>query len=305
MTQINPNINQYNNIYQGNTPQSQPVRIPNYYYVPDNFEPKSVQESLKENPMYDLLLKPFIEHPLAVLGTWLGLGVGFDAYSKACSGKYENSLPAKAARLGDKIQQSKLIQNKPVDHRRRNQQKRGQHHQHPAELPEPDHIAGNRFDNDQLQPAVLDIRRHRLAAEPDSGEHQHHRHEGQTVFQRNLHISVRRSIPLDRVRDQKHPQQQHKKKKLEHMGAHRAPAAQSDDCKKRGHVKISALTCLFRKKGYPSVFGWPPPAVPSPWFRVPAEPPRFSNPLSPDWSDGPYRFSAPPPPPFSSALPEP
>ena len=114
MTQINPNINQYNNIYQGNTPQSQPVRIPNYYYVPDNFEPKSVQESLKENPMYDLLLKPFIEHPLAVLGTWLGLGVGFDAYSKACSGKYENSLPAKAARLGDKIQQSKLIQNKPV-----------------------------------------------------------------------------------------------------------------------------------------------------------------------------------------------
>ena len=114
MTQINPNINPnlYNNLPRGNAPQ--PVRIPNYYYVPDNFEPKSVKEVLEENPMYDMFLKPFIEHPVAVLGTWLGLGVGFDAYSKACGGKYETSLVGKAAKFGDSIQQSKLIQSKPA-----------------------------------------------------------------------------------------------------------------------------------------------------------------------------------------------
>ncbi len=115
MTQINPNINPYNNqdYKQLASQVQQPVRLPAYYNVPDNYEPKNFKETVKDaDPMG--VLSPFIEHPLWVLTAWLGLNFGLDAYSKACSGKYENSLVAKAARLGDNIQQSKLIQNKPV-----------------------------------------------------------------------------------------------------------------------------------------------------------------------------------------------
>lgn len=113
MTQINSNINIQN--FAGQQQKQQPtVRIPNYYYVPDTYSPQSVKEVVKENPFYDMFLKPFVEHPVAVLATWLGLGVGLDAYSTACSGKYEDSLVKKAANFGDNIQNSKIIQNKPV-----------------------------------------------------------------------------------------------------------------------------------------------------------------------------------------------
>ena len=115
MSQINPNINnQY--FQQGYAQQQgnqQQVKIPNYYYVPENTHP-SAKEILKENPAYDMVLKPFIEHPIATLGTWLGLGLGIDAYSKACSGSYEKSLVKKAANIGDKIENSKFIQSKPA-----------------------------------------------------------------------------------------------------------------------------------------------------------------------------------------------
>lgn len=113
MTQINSNINIQNFAGQQQK-QQQTVRIPNYYYVPDTYSPQSVKEVVKENPFYDMFLKPFVEHPVAVLATWLGLGVGLDAYSTACSGKYEDSLVKKAANFGDNIQNSKIIQNKPV-----------------------------------------------------------------------------------------------------------------------------------------------------------------------------------------------
>jgi hypothetical protein len=113
VTQINSNINIQNFAGQQQK-QQQTVRIPNYYYVPDTYSPQSVKEVVKENPFYDMFLKPFVEHPVAVLATWLGLGVGLDAYSTACSGKYEDSLVKKAANFGDNIQNSKIIQNKPV-----------------------------------------------------------------------------------------------------------------------------------------------------------------------------------------------
>lgn len=113
MTQINSNFNIQNYAGQQHK-QQQTVRIPNYYYVPDTYSPQSVKEVVKENPFYDMFLKPFVEHPVAVLATWLGLGVGLDAYSTACSGKYEDSLVKKAANFGDNIQNSKIIQNKPV-----------------------------------------------------------------------------------------------------------------------------------------------------------------------------------------------
>ena len=115
MTQINPNIN--NNVYpaqnRGKVQGQQPVRIPNYYYVPDNYEHKSFKETVKEVDMMGVV-SPFIEYPYYVLPAWIGLSLGADAFSRACGGKYEGSLPAKAARLGDRIQNSKLIQSKPA-----------------------------------------------------------------------------------------------------------------------------------------------------------------------------------------------
>lgn len=116
MSQINPNINnQYNPVPENIRQQQkqQPVRIPNYYYVPDSYKP-SVEEMVKENPMYTMFLKPFIEHPIALLGTWLGLGMGLDAYSRACSGDYDKSLVKKAADFGDNLQNSKIVQSKPI-----------------------------------------------------------------------------------------------------------------------------------------------------------------------------------------------
>ncbi len=125
MSQINPNINNSSyNIEQQKQKQhlalnnhqasaQQPVRIPSFYYVPDSYHP-SVKEMIKENPVYDMLLKPFVEHPIEVLGTWLVLGLGLDAYSNACSGEYERSLLKKAADLGDNIQNSKIVQSKPA-----------------------------------------------------------------------------------------------------------------------------------------------------------------------------------------------
>lgn len=115
VTQINPNIN-YNpyNVYPQQN-QAQPVRLPNYYRVAaQNSDKPTIKDMIKENPAYDMLLKPFVEHPIAVLATWLGLGVALDAYSDANRGEYNKTLVKKAANLGDKIQNSKIIQNKPV-----------------------------------------------------------------------------------------------------------------------------------------------------------------------------------------------
>lgn len=115
MTQINPNIN-YNlyNVYPQQN-QAQPVHLPNYYRVAaQNSDKPTIKDMIKENPAYDMLLKPFVEHPIAVLATWLGLGVALDAYSDANRGEYNKTLVKKAANLGDKIQNSKIIQNKPV-----------------------------------------------------------------------------------------------------------------------------------------------------------------------------------------------
>ena len=130
MTQVNQNINQ--NLYNQQlyaqqqasqkqsvqrpiqNPVQQPVKIPSYYYVPENsLNRKNFVETIKQ---YDMMgvVSPFVEHPLMVLASWLGLSVGIDAYSKACGGKYENSLVKKAANLGDSIENSSIVQSKPV-----------------------------------------------------------------------------------------------------------------------------------------------------------------------------------------------
>ena len=44
---------------QGNQPQASSVRIPNYYYVPEN--KMSAQEAMDSNPIYQMTVKPFKE----------------------------------------------------------------------------------------------------------------------------------------------------------------------------------------------------------------------------------------------------
>ena len=94
------------------------IKIPEYYDVPVNPAPKNFKEMLEENPIYSAAIKPMfgalIEHPFICIGTWLGIGALFDKYTDACGGKYENSLLKKIANFGDNIQESRFIQNKPV-----------------------------------------------------------------------------------------------------------------------------------------------------------------------------------------------
>ncbi|MBR6126089.1 hypothetical protein IKQ21_00220 [bacterium] len=113
-----------NNIRYGNAQQgangkarpSMPARIPEYYNVSTE-EKKDLREQLKSNPLtaipYEFLLRG-TEHPVPTLLTWLGLSFGLDAYSKACGGKYENSLLRKAATLGDKLETSSFVKSKPI-----------------------------------------------------------------------------------------------------------------------------------------------------------------------------------------------
>ena len=119
---INQNLHKYNNYpqkdgsisYRAQNPSRPQVSIPEYYNVPESYQQQSAKEMIKDSMLYSMLLKPFIEHPIAVLLTWLGMGYGLDKYSEACGGKYETSLVKKAANLGDKIQESAFVQSKPV-----------------------------------------------------------------------------------------------------------------------------------------------------------------------------------------------
>lgn len=124
ITQQNMNIsNSYlkqkekNSVPQFKSAQQSQIYIPNYYLV-NTEKTQSLKNRIKSNPAlalpYDMFIKPFVEHPFAIFPTWLGLGLVLDEYSRACGGEYEKSLVKKAANLGDKIENSKLIQSKPV-----------------------------------------------------------------------------------------------------------------------------------------------------------------------------------------------
>ena len=124
MTQINQNYEIKNPQYaqqpapvQRQVPQPQTkVSIPDFYVVP-NTEKKDWRETLKSNPLtmvgYEFFLRG-TERPIPTLLTWLGVGYGIDAYTKACGGEYNKSLLKRVANFGDNIQNSKLIQNKPA-----------------------------------------------------------------------------------------------------------------------------------------------------------------------------------------------
>ena len=123
MTQIGQNQVIYNNQQQAPQhpikrqmpPVQDTVRIPDYYVVPE--DKQSIREQLKNNPMtmmgYEFFLRG-TERPIPTLLTWLGVGYGLDAYTKACGGEYNKSLLKRAANLGDSLQNSKLIQSKPI-----------------------------------------------------------------------------------------------------------------------------------------------------------------------------------------------
>ena len=57
---------------------------------------------------------PLIDHPIASILTWFGCGFLLDKYTAACGGKYEDSLLKKVTNFGDRIENSKFVQSKPV-----------------------------------------------------------------------------------------------------------------------------------------------------------------------------------------------
>lgn len=92
--------------------QTQEVELPDMYYMPDDFskQPKNFKESVKK---FDVLgiISEWFEHPLLMLGTCAGISFGLDAFDNSCNKEYEKSIVGKAARLGDKIEKSKAVQN--------------------------------------------------------------------------------------------------------------------------------------------------------------------------------------------------
>ena len=123
MTQSVQNFDKYNNSYgvqpmaaaQQVRPQPQTVRIPEYY-MPN--ERQSLKDVLEESPIYSMIVKgffgPLIDHPIASVLTWFGCGFLLDKYTSACSGEYDKSLLKKVTNFGDKIQNSKFVQSKPM-----------------------------------------------------------------------------------------------------------------------------------------------------------------------------------------------
>lgn len=91
-------------------PVQQEVRIPDIYYTPDdNYEPKSLTETVKQFDMLGMISNWF-EHPILSLGMTAGTFAGFDLLAKKFGGEYEKSVLGKAANFGDKIHNSKFIQ---------------------------------------------------------------------------------------------------------------------------------------------------------------------------------------------------
>ena len=123
MTQSVQNFDNKNNSYgvssripaQTVKPQLQAVRIPDYYVQNDR---KGFKEILEENPMYSMGIKgffgPLIDHPIASVLTWFGCGYLLDKYTSACGGEYDKSLLKKVTNFGDRIENSKFVQSKPV-----------------------------------------------------------------------------------------------------------------------------------------------------------------------------------------------
>ena len=93
--------------------QSMPnVPLPALYNIPEQRDNEEIKNKLKKMDMMGLI-HPWFERPLTMLGIGATMAWGVDKFSSACAGPYETSLVGKAARFGDKIQNSKIIQSKP------------------------------------------------------------------------------------------------------------------------------------------------------------------------------------------------
>lgn len=131
MNSINQNLNNYE-LFRNNTgfranempsnampnymlknAQTQDVELPDMYYMPENYKkPKTFKDKLKSADVLGIITQWF-EHPLLMLGTCAGISVGIDAFDKSCNKEYEKSIIGKAAKLGDRIENSKFIQSDP------------------------------------------------------------------------------------------------------------------------------------------------------------------------------------------------
>lgn len=98
---------------QSNT---QPMQgdLPDLYYMPDRYKrPQTFADKVKKVDLMGLI-HPWFEHPLMMLGMCGTLSLGIDAFDKSCNKEYEKSIVGKAAKFGDKIEESKLVQNNGV-----------------------------------------------------------------------------------------------------------------------------------------------------------------------------------------------
>ena len=89
------------------------VQLPDIYYQPDIVKKKSLVDKIKKADVMDIIT-PWFEYPLLMIGTCFGLSYGVDAFNKSCNKEYEKSILGKSAKLGDRIAQSKMFDNKVV-----------------------------------------------------------------------------------------------------------------------------------------------------------------------------------------------
>ena len=89
------------------------VELPDIYYSPNTGKKKTIKDAVKKADVMDLIY-PWFEHPLLMLATCFGISKGVDAFSKSCNKEYEKSILGKAAKFGDKIENSKIVQSNPV-----------------------------------------------------------------------------------------------------------------------------------------------------------------------------------------------
>lgn len=88
------------------------VQIPEIYNTPEERDSDGLKKQLKKIDLMGII-HPWFERPLTMLGIGAGMAWGVDKFSKACAGPYETSLVGKAARFGDAIEESKIVQSKP------------------------------------------------------------------------------------------------------------------------------------------------------------------------------------------------
>ena len=94
-----------------NNRQSPEVQLPNMYYIPENYQrPATFKENVKKWDVMGLVYQ-WLEHPLLMLGTCFGISLGVDAFDRSCNKEYEKSILGRAAKFGDKIERSKILQN--------------------------------------------------------------------------------------------------------------------------------------------------------------------------------------------------